>query len=123
MPETTVVTVDIYGSTLRGSTELVDVGTLELLEELVETGIVEELDGLAELVMELPLCVDDPFDADDVDETLPISELLDYVLINSLFLKIVMKLFNYLPKFWRLKSCLNLTKSRCHFPTSCSMSK
>lgn len=76
-----MVTVDIYGSTLSGSTELVDVepDMLELLEELVEIGMVEELDGLAELVIVFLDCVEDPLDADDV-ETLPVSELLDCIL-------------------------------------------
>jgi hypothetical protein len=76
-----VVTVDIYGSTLSGSMELVEVGpdVLELLEELVEIGTVEELDGLAELVIVFPDWVEDPLDADDVDEILPVSELLDCI--------------------------------------------
>lgn len=50
---------------------------VELLREPVEVGMLAELDGLADPVIELPNCLEDPCDVDAVDKSLPASELLD----------------------------------------------
>lgn len=54
---------------------------VELLREPVEVGMLAELDGLADPVIELPNCLEDPCDVDAVDKSLPASELLDLCLL------------------------------------------